>query len=391
MFSCYNAITKSLNAKFFKYDLQIEGLDWVCPENSNIVGLDIGKKKSRSSTYNLVSSKSTRGRKKKERKEKKKFPSTINFIIRKEVIREIEQDSYSYTSIKLTEKTEKIFKDYNIFLFNKGRIICVGVKENDCSDFYWCIKFVVDFLVEKGLKREDLEIHDVKVTLENYRFELKDKNTRINLYKLNNYYCKNFQSGTVVNVDFPRLYEYLTENILKKKFKLDTENIFVNFVCSFEKKQKLLPKIVFDEFLQKLNLIDIYNKSAAVYSFIANTKTRFLTTKASENLEKNILYCFIKKYCEDFIETNNISRHEVAETINFNEEKNTLLVVIKVKNNEVVLRIFNSGKIVVVGSESAKEIEFVQQELEKIFTEFIYVIDDFKLLTIEEILMDKQF
>lgn len=187
--------------------------------------------------------KSNRGRKKLIKPPKKKFKSNVIFTLRRlrHRIRPPKDDNLSSIATVCSEhqNCEVIIKLYTIRLFNKGKIVCVGILEEDKSDFIYCMDEVIKYLAEKKIEeyliynfppiiytsmaeilREKYKIIDMTSTLENYQFSL---NYNIDLYKLKDFFIAGSQ--TLVNIDYAKLYKYLVECCLAEKYTFDIETL----------------------------------------------------------------------------------------------------------------------------------------------------------------------
>ena len=391
MFSESNTITKSINARFKNYKMLVKDVDWDCPKNSPIVAINPGARSSIAENFVLFRRKSTRGRKPILREKKKKFASSTTFVIRKPRHREPIHDELAQTSSFCLEhkNCEIVYKDYNVLIFNGGKIVCVGVREEECSDFVWCMKIIVDYMEEQGLDRRDLDVLDIKITLENFGFHLCDPELGINLYELNNYFTEKFTNSDIINVDIFSIYELFSDLILSDCLEFSTETITTNFVGNSERKHFLINKDVFSKFLQAVKLEEIKKNCEILFGYISISRTDILTEFSEKNLHQNLIFCFVKIYCEDLLGKLNTVKHEIVETIQFNEEKNTLMLKKKFQGKIITIKIFSSGKIVVVGSKKNREIDIIRDELSLIFThpKILYKADCFEMIKFEDVFL----
>ena len=345
----------SLTAKMPNFDFDSRNIIFDCQPPF----LSITSEKNTSSLGEIPKKvKSNRGRKKKIQTVSKKFKSNISFVI------------------KINNKDDKI---YNIRIFNKGKIICVGVLDEDKKDFLYCIEEVKKYLatykvnqykkykfpelVYEALNEEFLkkyEITEISSTLENYQFSI---GCYINLYKLKEFFISSGEQ--LINVDFSKLYEYYANCCIYNTYLYNSEDLVKNLEqkgCikkEFVMRDKLIEAIKnFDLRVINLNFIEIWNK------IISGKKMEFTINMKYFYLKQYIIYRFseIKKKII-------ILDYQLVESVIFKENINTLMISKKKDNRSINLRIFGPGTINIQGSNSRELANNIYIDLCRIFEE----------------------
>lgn len=380
IFTKIESITKSIEARFKNYSVNVNEIDWKCPENSVIKEIRYAAKCYRSADFVLPEKTAKRGRKPLIKKESDPI-SDISFIVRKSSHRTRRVDSYSKTSIVCIEHIdcEIVFKNYTVLIFGKGRIVCVGIVEENCEDFIWCTSEVQKYLISNGLNADDLEIVDINKTLENFKFELLDKERRIDLYKLNNLFVSKMKNGEILNVDLNEVYQYIIDKMDNEDFNFNPGSIADTFNKTFEIKYYLITRLDFIDFLKKLEIEQWYYTISKYYEGFFERNSNRLTAEINDRIKDMLIRGFVINKTLALISECTVSGHNVVESINIIDEKNTAVMVKRVKGKCVTVKLFTTGKIDILGSKTIDQVHGIYKDLEILFTEnpdLIYHLDD---------------
>lgn len=322
-----------------------------------------------SSDYHLPIKKSTRGRHKKPKVERKKFKFNLIFIIRLYIHRPPKRDVLSQTSQQCTihDNCEVCAKSYTIRIFNGGKLVCVGIKKHNKQDFYECAEIVRRYLARyKTIQYYQLDLHpvllqsifnyfyrcyeiiNVKSTLENYQFVI-PKN--INLYKLKDKLI-NQSKDRIINVDYNILYKYLTDCIQQKSYEINVEWLLKTLTLDKTVRKNFVDRERFRIMLSQIDLKHIELKYTCYWNdFYQRNKYQI-----SYNYIDHINYTVMKLYITEKIKKMScqcdILDNDTVESVLFKEAKNTLIVKKKIYDRSITYRIFISGVINIQGSNS---------------------------------------
>ena len=183
-------------------------------------------------------------------------------LVRKSIHRPIKIDTYTRTSdfCKEHEECEIIYKCYTVLIFGGGRIECVGITEKKLQRFCWCSNEVKNFLIEKGLNPEDLEIVKMNKTLENFKFELANKELHIDLYRLNNLFVGKIKKGEVVNINLNNIFETINK-LMENSVEFEKiEELVENSIQDHDIKHYLIAKKDLYDFFKTLDPWDLNKK-----------------------------------------------------------------------------------------------------------------------------------
>lgn len=380
MFSKIKSITKSMEAKFVNYKEIVT--DWICPENSSIVEIRHGKSISKSSSFPLKRKLSKRGRKPKEKKESKSISRT-SFQLYRTIHRTPVIDEFAKTSTTCTEHQdcEIIYKTYNMLMFNGGHLVCVGITDPQCEDFYWCIGEVTKFLTARGMKEEDLGITAVNITLENFKFALRDPESRLDLIRINNFFAEKKASGQVINVRITDVQNFIVDCIENEKFDFDPEVVLSTFNHSHEIIHYFIAKSDFFDFLKSIDLREWSKTIQSFHDDISHRFTNLLTKTLDNRLLKTITLLFVKRMIARTLEKCNNFDHWVVDSFSVLTDKNTAIMSKRHAGITTTIKVFISGKVDILGAKNRKRIEYVPIFLQKVLSEgenLCYHIDKWK-------------
>ncbi len=273
-----------------------------------------------------------------------------------------------------------MIKDYNIRLFNKGKVVCVGVLNEDKSDFFSCIEEIINFLKKKS-PGSIYVIKNIKSTVENYQFSL---NQNIDLYKLKDFFI--FKSQELINIDYNKLYKFFAETCLVEKYDYSNETLITllnqkNTVCKHVVSKQLLLKILNNFNLKVINL-----------NFMIYWKESIIRRKYEPGI--NIKYAFLKQFIiynfKPYRKQLNLLGCALVKSVIFKEPKNTLMVKKNIDDCNVNIRIFGTGNINIQGSKSRVTAEKAYNELCTIIKEnkskILYLPDNPPMINFDEII-----
>lgn len=378
LFTEVESITKSIEARFKNFNVNIKEINWICPENSTIKEIRYNGKCFYASDFKLQVKIAKRGRKPKVKSQSEPI-SDFSFMVRKIIHREIKSDNYSRTSETciVHSNCEIIYKCYTVLIFGGGRIVCVGITEKNCEDFTWCTNEVIKFLVEKGLKKEDLEIVKINKTLENFKFELIDKEMKIDLYKLHNYFVEKTKKKEVININLDQLFETV-KDLVKAAGRTSTiseistkniNNLVENSIQDFEIKTYLIAKVDLAEFFNILDEKKIAHDFEIFYEHISKKYTNKLTYSMDCDMKNMFFISYITNECFRLLNLCSKNKYIVVESTNIIDEKNTIVLLKKVNGRGITVKLFISGKIDILGSKTIDQTETIYNDLERIFKE----------------------
>jgi TATA-box binding protein (TBP) (component of TFIID and TFIIIB) len=339
-----------------------------------------------------------RGRKKKETKRKKVFPSNISFFLHRE-FHEPHQESNSEICTH-HENCYVYYKKYNIRIFNGGKIICVGLKHEDKSDFLEYVQKISDYLAKKDLipfLQYDLphsfyiqlyrvfarryELQELKSTLENYQFCL---NRYIDLNKLQKYFSRS--GDKLISIDEGKFLSFICNKIKERNFHIDPEIIVELFTKRDEVICKFIIKDAFIYLLQNWDLraceekfIKMYGEFQEAYEY----KNIFW-----DKFKVNMLRNFVEYEYNEYHDKLYIMDFSMVESVIYKEEKNMLMLSKKKDNKTITIRIFGTGIIDILGSDNKGICEKIKNEMMRVFelVNIFYDDDDPPILTLEDII-----
>jgi len=185
--------------------------------------------------------KSNRGRKKKEKKKSGSFDSNIAFYIRNPLI-------------KKTKNKTSSNKDFIVRIFNKGKIVCVGILHEKMEDFLYAFVEIKKYLIRYIMRyllvfnfpidfcrryydylQNNINLIEYHSTLENYQFHV---NYFLNIEKIRIFYDKS--SSEIINIDLNNLYTFLTKKCSEGEFTYDTNSILEKL----EEKESIKKNVV---------------------------------------------------------------------------------------------------------------------------------------------------
>lgn len=341
--------------------------------------------------YVKAPKKSNRGRKKKNIDLPKNFKSNTSFIIKLFIHRAPKQDSFAKVAVPCEQhdKCEIFFKVYNIRIFNGGKIVCVGILQQDKSDFYSCMEIMCGYLTKYKLAsfnfitgpllttlhnriKKSFEITNVTSTLENYQFSA---NKHINLYRLKEYFIENSQKK-VINISYKGIYEYFTECISNDIYTFNADILIKGIVRRDNYRVNFVNR---DRLHKELSLIDLKKIHCNFELYWTEFKNRN-SNYASEGFLKMMRYNFLKQYiiflfipicvrCDE-------QEDNVVNSVIFKETKNTLMVKKTIQDREINFRIFGTGIINIQGGNSREISEIARDKICKSINEvFLYEPD----------------
>jgi len=349
----------SVTATFKNYSVDSSTIDWIC----EFPFIKIKGDKHESVTdYISPPKKSNRGRKKKIKQKRNNFKSNISFI--------------------LNNDTDSRVKNYNIRVFNGGRIVCVGVLREDKSDFYYCIAEVRKYLIRQKLRdypynlpreffeeiirrlEDDFSVHSVASTLENYQFHI---NYFIDIFRLKDYFVKS--SEAIININFDKLYNFLTKKLLADDFALSPEALVSSLEIKGEIKREFVSRDRLVEVLKSLDLADIKIGFSKYWNEFTQRAGRLIPPSFGENVK----FSFLKQYFITCFEERKkqlmLVEYSLVENVRFKESKHTLILEKKKDGASVTVRIFSTGTINIQGGNSRIVAEKVYEDLIRIFHE----------------------
>ncbi len=351
----------SISATFNDYNINSQEITWACEDPFICITAD--KHVSYSPNYKAPPKKSNRGRKKKIKVKTNNFKSNISFI--------------------LNNDTEYKIKNYNIRIFNGGGIVCVGILQEDKSDFYYCLNEVKKFIIRQKLREfenydlppeffelllkkldYDYSIHSVYSTLENYQFHI---NYYIDIFRLKDYFVQT--SEQIINVDFEKFYTFVAKKIMADDFELNAESLVNSLEIKGEIKREFVSREKLILAISGLELSEIKFRFATFWTkFLKRNKH-----KISPHLIENIKFSYLKQFFINCFESRKnqlmLVEYSLVENVRFKEAKHTLIVEKKKEGVSITVRIFSTGTINIQGGNSRELAEAVYKDFVKIFLE----------------------
>jgi len=375
------SITKSLEATFRNYTLDTDKIDWKCPETGPIKEILYKNSTSRAADFTLEEKIKKKGRKPKPRQASAPI-SDLTFNLRRETHRRVKKDTYSRTSQDCAEHEdcEIIFKTYNVSIFGKGKIVCVGITEENCEDFNWCIKIITDFLISKGYEPHDLEVIKINKTLENFKFRLKDEERKIDLIAINNFFVNNYLNGEIANVEIDRLLLYFIKKIKTGDLEFCPKSMIKKFDEFSELKHFLIHKTDLLDFLNGIDLVRINGEIERIYNNLSTKHTNILNYELDMFLKKIVIRSYINYHCIDLLRKCTRNSYKVAKNVSLDNDKNTIEILITVNSKDITVKLFSSGKVNILGAKNVEQIQCIYSNLEKLLDEnpgIIYHTDDY--------------
>lgn len=322
--------------------------------------------------------KSKRGRKKKDKKPKKAFPSNMSFFIYKDI--HLPNPNAKTTPCKQHVECFVMQKKYNIRIFNGGQIICVGVLREDKSDFLECMEHVCRYLVRHDVAmllplnlpeafyqkyaaacREKYKLVYLDTTLENYQFNI---GTCIDLLKLRDYFIDS--ENRIINIDETRMLNFITEQVFHGIFEVNAVTLISLFSVKNGIKKHFIIKEAFLKVLDNWSLSELKQQFDTHYTEFYKTyshKTVYWD-KFKYNLLRNYVIVSYRKYYDELY----IMDFSLVEGVRYKEEKSTLIVTKKKDDCKITVRIFGTGVINIQGANNRVTAEKIWTEYKKIFS-----------------------
>jgi len=329
--------------------------------------------------------KSNRGRKKKEKKKSGSFDSNIAFYIRNPLI-------------KKTKNKTSSNKDFIVRIFNKGKIVCVGILHEKMEDFLYAFVEIKKYLIRYIMRyllvfnfpidfcrryydylQNNINLIEYHSTLENYQFHV---NYFLNIEKIRIFYDKS--SSEIINIDLNNLYTFLTKKCSEGEFTYDTNSILEKL----EEKESIKKNVVSKQKLYELLFLEIDLKMIYV-DFIDIWETFPDNVKSSIKIKTIYLKEYIKFRLKKHVENILVLGYHNVESIYFKEEKKTLIVTKKVNSQNISIRIFGTNCINIQGARDVETVKIVYEDLKETFREnldLLYLKDNPPLLSYKEIL-----
>ena len=351
----------SISATFNNYQINSSEVIWECEPPFICITTD--KHVTYSNLYKATPKKSNRGRKKKIKVKKNNFKSNISFILNNDTISKV--------------------KNYNIRIFNGGGIVCVGILQENKSDFYYCLNEVKKFIIRQKLREfsqfdlpveffealikkldHDYSIHNVYSTLENYQFHI---NYFIDIFRLKDYFVQT--SEQIINIDFEKFYNFIAKKMMVDDFELNPESLVNSLEIKGEIKREFVSREKLISAIATLELKEIKFRFVVFWTkFLKRNKH-----KISIHLLDNVKYSYLKQF---FIMCFSIRKNQLmlieyslVENVRFKEAKHTLIVEKKKNGISITVRIFSTGTINIQGSNSRELAEAIYQDFVEIFHE----------------------
>ena len=361
-----------------------------------IIGIKTDRYEEYSDDFKLESNKSNRGRKKKIKVEKKKFKFNVSFIIRLTLHRPPKRDALGYTSTVCLEhpNCEICYKPYTMRVFNGGKVICVGIINQDKSDFHECARILAHYLADcrASLGTDAVDpgryaIVNLKSTLENYQFNV---GRHINLYKLQSILINN-SSAQIINVDFASLYKFLAQSITKQEYNFNADWLLDSLILRDRVRVNFVNRDAFVRELYKINLHCIEAKFSVYWEQFQSRNRGQLHTNYIEFVKYNLLKSFIIHELQPMSDQCDYFDHSLFESIIFKESKNTLMVKKRIRfggqEDDINYRIFITGIINIQGGKSVITTELARQKiLEMLTDDVLYDINVPPMITRHQIL-----
>lgn len=351
----------SISATFNNYQINSSKVNWKCEPPFICITTD--KNVTYSEDYKAPPKKSNRGRKKKIKVKKNNFKSNISFI--------------------LNNDTASKIKNYNIRIFNGGGIVCVGILQEDKSDFYYCLNEVKKFIIRQKVREfgeydlppeffealirkldHDYSIHNVYSTLENYQFHI---NYYIDIFRLKDYFVQT--SEQILNIDFEKFYNFVSKKMMVDDFELNAESLIQSLEIKGEIKREFVSREKLNLAITTLDLKEIKLRFIIFWNkFLKRNKH-----KISLHLLDNVKFSYLKQF---FINCFSLRKNQLmlveyslVENVRFKEAKHTLIVEKKKNGVSITIRIFSTGTINIQGSNSRELAEAIYHDFVTIFNE----------------------
>lgn len=353
---------------------------WACPDRGALKGILTPRWESWQRGYKrpVKIKESSRGRKKKERLPITKtdhFGSHVTFVVQRWTLRKRNplNNRYSTTAVPQNNDPlcafEYIPKEYLVKIFNGGKIICLGILRRDKSDIKWVLSVIKEYLHLKLGTRCD--VYNLRSTLENYKFQLKDPDySNINLIKLQLYYMNEVNSQ-LINIDFAEVYKIIYE-IITNNEEFNAEDILRQLKCSGQRKKMFVYR---DEFINELNKVNI--------GAIKN-ELKLLNIWLYEQNDKVVDNKYLEWFAHDYIynklnntrETLRKSTANIFHNIRYRPNQSDVLIEHMINNRRVSIKIFGSGSFNIKGCRSyqtaLKVYNYMNQLFNKIGKDVVY-------------------
>lgn len=330
--------------------------------------------------YILPSNKSNRGRRKKVKKNVKKFRSNMTFIIRLYSHRVPKKDVLSQTATACREhdNCEICAKSYTLRIFNGGKLVCVGIKNIDKSDFYECVDILVSYIAKckvltyLPLKMPDImykklyayyldyyKIVNVESTLENYQFPVYKS---INLYKLKDILIHK-SSGCIINIDYEKLYKYMTDCIVEKSYAIKVDWLIETLILKKSVRKNFVDRKKFTEALNAIDLKKIESDFDIYWADFCERNRIQIKKEFIEFIKYSTLKLYIIQYFKPEQRTCDYLEDDIFESILFKEAKNTLIVKKNINGRSITYRLFVTGIINIQGSNNYPTAKMAQLKI----------------------------